>query len=203
MIGYLKGQLLHHQPPFLLVEVQGIGYEVEVPMPTFYALAPAVATTEPLMVALYIHFVVRAEAQLLYGFIDLTQRDLFRHLLRTNGVGPRLALAILSALTNEQLTACIQQEDLATMTRIPGVGKKTAERIIIDLRDRLTTLSATTPTTPPAAGAVADAISALVALGYRVNDATRAVEQVRGRGASVPPETLIKDALQALTRRAP
>ncbi len=202
MIGFLKGQLLQKQPPFLLLDVNGVGYEVEAPMSTFYDLSNETGATE---VALYIHLVVREDAQLLYGFSDQNQRQLFRSLLKINGVGPRVALAILSTLTTSEFIICIQHEDTVTLTRVPGIGKKTAERIIIDMRDRVEALegkglSAGLLRKPADQdNPVQDAVGALIALGYRPAEASRAVQSVRDQ--SKKRDDLIRNALQYLTKR--
>ena len=202
MIGFLKGQLLQKQPPFLLLDVNGVGYEVEAPMSTFYDLSNETGATE---VALYIHLVVREDAQLLYGFSDQNQRQLFRNLLKINGVGPRVALAILSTLTTSEFIICIQHEDTVTLTRVPGIGKKTAERIIIDMRDRVEALegkglSAGLPRKPSDQdNPVQDAVGALIALGYKPAEASRAVQSVRDQ--SEKRDDLIRNALQFLTKR--
>ena len=132
MIGQVHGKLVYKQPPRLLVDVAGIGYELEAPMTAFYNL-PETGSE----VCLHTHLVVRDDAHLLYGFTEQRQRDVFRYLLKVNGVGPRVALAILSGLTVEDLVTCVSAADAAMLTRVPGIGRKTAERLIVDLRDRL------------------------------------------------------------------
>ena len=205
MIGFLRGKLLHKQPPFLLVDVGGVGYELEAPMSTFYVLPDELAE-----VALYAHLVVRQDAQLLYGFSDQEQRQLFRSLLRINGVGARVALAILSTFSAREFIQCIHNEDAAVLTRVPGVGKKTAERMIIDMRDRI---DAATDSGDAARDAesnrargddaadnpVQDAIGALIALGYKANEAHRMVSAVKQPEAQ--REELIRNALQQLSKR--
>ena len=192
MIGRLIGTLARKQPPELLLDVGGVGYELEAPMTTFYDL-PALGQE----VTLFTHLVVRDDAHLLFGFTELRQRDLFRDLLKVSGVGPRVGLAILSGLTAENLIACITVGDVAQLTRVPGIGRKTAERLIIDLRDRL---ESSVDGEPPLPGGIAtpeqDAISGLVALGYRSGDAARAVRQSDTHGGSV--EEMIRGALQQL-----
>ena len=194
MIGQVHGKLVYKQPPRLLVDVAGIGYELEAPMTTFYNL-PETGTE----VCLHTHVVVRDDAHLLYGFTEQRQRDVFRHLLKVNGVGPRVALAILSGLTVEDLVACVSAADAAMLTRVPGIGRKTAERLIVDLRDRLdgiegsgSSFVGTRPLTPEH-----DAVSALVALGYRQTDATRAIRATASDDAGV--EELIRTALASLS----
>jgi len=196
MIGFLSGQLAHKHPPFLLLDVGGVGYELEAPMTTFYAL-PDVGQPA----ALFTHLLVRDDAHLLFGFSDRAQRELFRALLKVTGVGARVALAILSTLSAEQLVACIQQADVKTLTRVPGIGAKTAERMILDMRDRI---ASATPGDDVAVDATAahdpvqDAISALIALGYKASDATKAVRAVESMSAA--RDDLIRNALQQLSR---
>jgi len=197
MIGFLSGKLAHKHPPFLLLDVGGVGYELEAPMTTFYALPDA---GQP--AALFVHLLVRDDAHLLFGFSDLAQRELFRSLLKVTGVGPRVALAILSTLSAEQLVACIQQADVKTLTRVPGIGAKTAERMILDMRDRIASATSTvddaTDATADAHDPVQDAVSALIALGYKAAEATKAVRAVEGISAA--RDDLIRNALQQLSR---
>jgi len=202
MIGMLKGVLMAKQPPFLLLDVGGVGYELEAPMATFYDLPE-----EDSPVLLHTHMVVREDAQLLYGFSELSQRELFRSLLKVNGVGPRVALAILSTLSSGQFVQCIQQQDVLTLTSVPGIGKKTAERMLIDMRDRISGLDVVVAADrangadqpPQAQSPVDDAISALLALGYRQADASRAVRAVEGE--SPGRDDMIRKALQFLSGR--
>ncbi len=199
MIGHIRGKLLQKQPPFLLVDVNGIGYELEAPMSTFYELPP-----EQSEVSLYAHLVVREDAQLLYGFSDQSQREMFRSLLKVSGIGPRVALAILSTFNTREFVKCIQYEDTGALTRVPGIGKKTAERMIIDLRDRISlTDSEMTQSIDPSReipdNPVEDAVGALVALGYKPVDASRAVNAVKSQ--SEQRDDLIRNALQFLTSR--
>ena len=200
MIGFIKGNLLQKQPPFLLVDVNGVGYELEAPMSTFYDLP---VELEP--VSLYVHLVVREDAQLLYGFSDQEQRELFRSLLKINGVGPRVGLAILSTLNTSEFVSCIQNEDAAALTRVPGIGKKTAERMIIDMRDRIANLGivnglsgASAPLTA-VDNPVQDAMGALIALGYKPAEASRAVDSVKEQ--SEKRDDLIRNALQFISKR--
>jgi len=193
MIGQLHGILRLKQPPALLLDVGGVGYELEAPMTTFYDL-PEVGVE----VTLATHLVVREDAQLLFGFSGVEQRDLFRHLLRISGIGPRVALAILSGLSVGQFQACINAEDVARLTRVPGIGRKTAERVILELRDKPLPGSVGDSAAETAGaddGIRADAVSALTALGYRQKDAEKVVGELEG-GSS---EALIRQALQALS----
>lgn len=195
MIGRLAGRLVRKEPPSLLVDVGGVGYELEAPMSTFYDL-PAVG--EP--VTLYTHLVVREDAHLLYGFSRESQRQLFRSLLKVNGVGPRVALAVLSGLSEQELLLCLAHEDIARLTKVPGIGRKTAERLVIELRDKvdLHTLPATGAARPAPAPAdpAQEAMSALIALGYKPAEASRAVSGVPQDGAR--SEDIIRQALKGL-----
>ena len=197
MIGRLHGVLLRKEPPTLLVDAGGVGYELEAPMTTFYDL-PAVG--EP--VTLYTHLVVRQDAHLLYGFVRESQRRLFRELLKVNGVGPRVALAVLSGLSDAEFSRCVVDEDIARLTKVPGIGRKTAERLVIELRDKLPRdipmpVSTTTATGPVAPGdPVSEAVSALVSLGYKPNEASRAVRSVSTQGLGA--EEIIRQALKGM-----
>lgn len=191
MIGYLKGQLTFKQPPQLLLEVNGVGYEVEAPMSTFYDL-PEVGKA----VALHTHLVVREDAHILFGFASLAERSLFRNLIKINGVGPRMALGILSGISVEGFTRCVNEGDTASLTRVPGVGKKTAERLIIEMRDKLTGDNAIPGVTagPATASPREEALAALLALGYRATEAERMVRSVKGE--DLTSEKIIRQSLQ-------
>ena len=195
MIGFLKGRLAAKNPPGLMIDVAGVGYELEAPMSTFYGL-PALG--EP--VALFTHLVVREDAHVLYGFGTEAERRLFRALLKVSGVGPKIALGILSGASVEDFLRTIEAEDVAMLTRIPGIGRKTAERLIVEMRDRLATPEST-PGAPAAGGpasAEAEAYDALVALGYRPAEATRLL---KGAGPGThSTEELIRRALQSAAR---
>ncbi|MFO1436164.1 MAG: Holliday junction branch migration protein RuvA [Gammaproteobacteria bacterium] len=201
MIGRLRGMLLEKRPPTLLIDVQGVGYEVEAPMTTFYKL-PDINHE----VTLHTHFVVREDAQLLFGFATEGERRLFRDLLKVNGVGPKVALAILSGIEADQFAACVQEGDIARLTRLPGIGKKTAERLIVEMRDRLSEwqndasagIKATGRIAASAADPVADAVSALIALGYKPNEASRYVHAVSKDAMS--SEEIIREALRHVAR---
>lgn len=197
MIGFLRGMVVGKTPPQLIVDVGGVGYELESPMSTFYTL-PAVGET----VQLLTHMVVREDAHVLYGFATEEERRLFRNLLRITGVGPKIALAILSGVTVEGFAASVQSQDAAALTRIPGVGRKTAERLIVEMRDRLGAL-APPPGMRPGASAAAnnaenEAFSALVSLGYSASEATRLIKAA-GPGEHTVEE-LIRRALQGAAR---
>ena len=205
MIGQLRGRLIEKSPPEIVIECAGVGYEVTLPMTSFYAL-PEVNEEA----IIFTHFVVREDAQLLYGFANKIERKLFRLLIKVNGVGPKLALAILSAMSADQFVSCVVHDNLATMVKIPGVGKKTAERLLIEMRDRLkdwqasnntaitdsmpmTTVVEDTFVISPVKG---DAINALVSLGYTQTQADKAVKAVYQEGAR--SEDVIREALKAM-----
>lgn len=199
MIGALRGQLLQKAPPQLLIDVAGVGYELEAPLSTFYVL-PAVGQD----VRLLTHLVVREDAHVLYGFATADERALFRALLKVSGVGPRIALGVLSAVTVEAFADCVRAGDAGALTRIPGIGRKTAERLVIEMRDRVADFAANKmPLTDAGAvlvggGARGEAFSALVALGYKPVEATRLLKGVEGEGHST--EDLIRQALQSAVR---
>lgn len=200
MIGRLSGVIVFKQPPALLIEVHGVGYELEAPLTTFQHL-PEIG----LPVTIYTHFMVRDDAHLLYGFFTLRERSLFRDLLRVNGVGARLALTILSGMEADTFVRCINEKDLNTLMRLPGVGKKTAERLIIEMRDRLANWQLAAVTTSlinqnKIPQELEDAISALMNLGYHPQEASRLVRSIKGDGLST--EELIRRALQATLRPA-
>ena len=200
MIGRLKGTLLSKQPPTLLLDVNGVGYEVDAPMSTFYQL-PEINQN----IVLHTHLVVREDVQQLCGFISETERSMFRSLIKINGVGPKLALSILSAISADDFARCIQDSDTATLVRLPGVGKKTAERLVIEMRDKLkdwqvdALSNGKTPTgmmdIQYSADPVEEAVSALIALGYKPSQASRMVSQIDSHDLS--SEEIIRDALKA------
>ncbi len=194
MIGSLHGVVLHRSPPHLMIEVGGVGYELEAPMSTFYALP---AGGGP--VRLLTHLVVREDAHVLYGFATVEERALFRSLLKVSGVGPRIALAILSGVSAAAFARCVLEQDAAALTRIPGVGRKTAERLIVEMRDRVDAAGgvragAGAPAAP--GGAEGEAFSALVALGYKPAEAT---QMLKGAGGGTTEER-IRRALQGAVR---
>lgn len=195
MIGRLKGVLIEKQAPDLVLDVQGVGYEVAAPMSTFCNL-PALNEE----VSLYTHLVVREDAQLLYGFATTRERLLFRSLLKVNGVGAKLALTILSGSDVDDFARSVQEGDAASLTKLPGVGKKTAERLIIEMRDRLKEVSGAMGLQPvkseaaTLAGAPDEAVEALVALGYKPAEAEKMIRRVYQTGMST--EDLIRIALQ-------
>ncbi len=198
MIGRLRGTLALKQPPLLLLDVNGVGYEVEAPMSTFYQL-PALGE----MVVLHTHLVVREDAHLLFGFASESERRLFRTLIKVNGVGAKLALTILSGITADEFARSVQDNDTDALVRLPGIGKKTAERLIVEMRDRLAdweggaVLPGTLPaqiTTSQAPDETRDAVSALISLGYKPPEASRLVSKVETEGLS--SEDIIRAALK-------
>lgn len=199
MIGRLRGVLAEKQPPHLLIDVSGVGYAVEVPMSTYYQL-PALNDN----VTLHIHYVVREDAHLLYGFFEKKERELFRELIRLNGVGPKLALALMSTLSVNEMVEVVRQQNTAALVKVPGVGKKTAERLLIELKDRFKSWEGSDVVTPlaeevgvisMATSAEADAVSALIALGYKPPEASRAVSLIADRD-TLSSEELIRRALK-------
>lgn len=204
MIGRLRGIVLEKQPPQVLIEANGVGYEVHMPMTCFYELPELGQET-----IIFTHFVVREDAQLLFGFNNKQERSLFRELIKVNGVGPKLALAILSGMSAQQFVSAVERQEIGALVKLPGVGKKTAERLVVEMKDRFKGLngdlfnSASDLTLPPVADAAtssadieAEAESALVALGYKPQEAGRMISKVAKPGADC--ETLIRDALRAV-----
>jgi Holliday junction DNA helicase RuvA len=197
VIGFLRGVLLDKQPPSLLLDVQGVGYEVEAPMTTFYDL-PAVGEN----ITLFTHLAVRDDAHTLYGFSQASDRSLFRALIKVNGVGARLALTILSGMPAGEFALCVQAGDTASLVKLPGVGKKTAERLVVEMRDKLSDWGSAPAAVTAGRGAQADvanpveeAVSALIALGYKAPDASRMVRGIDVQ--SLTTEDIIRAALQA------
>ncbi len=210
MIGRLSGTLVEKLPPEILVECAGVGYEVTMPMTSIYVLPELNEQA-----TIYTHFVVREDAQLLYGFTNKVERKLFRLLIKVNGVGPKLALAILSGMSADQFVRCVNHDDVATIVKIPGVGKKTAERLLIEMRDRLKDWQAQSPMHSSSTETMAeplsaeyifadgfvndhkgDAINALVSLGYKQAQADKAVKRVYSKEMS--SEDIIRDALKSM-----
>lgn len=202
MIGRLRGLLAWKQPPYLMIDANGVGYELEASLTTFQTL-PDVGTE----VTLHTHLAVREDAHTLYGFASTAERSLFRSLIRVTGIGPRLALLILSGMSVELFGRCVREGDTASLSRLPGIGKKTAERLIIEMRDRIgelrldpmTVVLPGSRTDMPAVNPLDDAISALVALGYKLPEASRMVRAIESEGMT--SETIIRQALQASVRR--
>nr|WP_155602306.1 Holliday junction branch migration protein RuvA [Aeromonas salmonicida] len=203
VIGRLRGVVIEKQPPEVLLEVGGLGYEVQMPMSCFYDL-PEIGKE----VTIHTHFVVREDAQLLYGFNHKQERALFRELIKTNGVGPKLALAILSGMTATQFVLSVEREEISSLIKLPGVGKKTAERLVVEMKDRLKgwvshDLFSPAEISLPARESVLrapdsseEAASALVALGYKPQQASQIVSKIAKEGMSV--EDIIRESLRSL-----
>ena len=210
MIGRLRGTLVEKLSPEILIECAGVGYEVTMPMTSIYALPELEQQA-----TIYIHFVVREDAQLLYGFANKIERKLFRLLIKVNGVGPKLALAILSNMSADQFVSCVRHDDLSAIVKIPGVGKKTAERLLIEMRDRLKDWQTERIELVSHDGVIpeqlsaelsqestfindnkGDAINALISLGYKQIQADKAVKSVYNRDMS--SEDIIRDALKSM-----
>jgi Holliday junction DNA helicase RuvA len=190
MIGSVRGRIVSKTPPQLLVETGGLGYELEVPMSTFFHL-PAVGEE----VRLLTHLVVREDAHVLYGFGTEDERRLFRSVIKVSGVGPKIALALLSGISVEAFALCVQSENVAALIKVPGIGRKTAERLVIEMRDRLQASAAgAASAVPMGASPEAEAFGALVALGYKPMEATRLLKAV-GPGTH-STEELIRRALK-------
>lgn len=192
MIGRLKGVLLEKTPPFVLLDVNGIGYEVEVPMSTFYNL-PAIGES----VVLLTQFIVREDAQLLYGFGSDRERATFRQLLKVNGVGAKSALSILSGLSVEDLLQAVTLQETAMLVRVPGVGKKTAERLLLELKDKFTVDGVAAMNSSQPKSASGDVLNALLALGYNDREALAAVKQLP---ADIVVADGIRQALKSLSK---
>lgn len=191
MIARLNGTLIDKSPPFVIVDCHGVGYEVEVPMSTFYNL-PELGQ----LVQLLIHFVVREDAQLLYGFGSEQEKNTFKQLLKVNGIGAKSALSILSGVTVDDLVDAVSQQEVGMLTRIPGIGKKTAERLLLELKDKfMVTGSATAQ--PQAKSASHDILNALIALGYNEREASSAVKML---DKDVGVSDGIKQALKSLAK---
>lgn len=201
MIGRLRGTLLEKQPPHLLVDVGGVGYEVQASLTTVLALPELGAE-----VILHTQLVVREDAQQLFGFVSTAERELFRSLVRVSGVGPKVALGILSGMSPDEFVGAVRRGDVASLVKLPGVGKKTAERLLVEMRDRVeafefTTVAVVAPVSADTGGCVQEAEHALIALGYRPQDAARMVEAARREVDDETSETLIRAALRSLSTR--
>ena len=202
MIGRLQGLILEKQAPQLLIDVMGVGYEVQAPLSTFAVLGGLGDA-----VVLHTHLAIREDAHQLYGFADKAERTLFRTLIKVSGVGPKLALAILSGMDAASFAACVHEENVTALTRLPGVGKKTAERLIVEMRDRLkgwqspapSLLSESQPSVPSRDQMLAEAESALVALGYKPQEAGKMLMKVPDTFTTA--EELIREALRSSMSR--
>ncbi|NQZ50665.1 MAG: Holliday junction branch migration protein RuvA [Moritella sp.] len=202
MIGRLRGTLLEKQPPEILLDVNGVGYEIKLPMSCFYELGDVDKE-----VIIYTHFVVREDAQLLYGFNNKMERLMFRELIKVNGVGPKLGLAILSGMTANQFAHCVEHDDINSLIKLPGVGKKTAERLLVEMRDRLKNWVTQDLFTPEAdkaqlqgygntaSNAIEEAEEALVGLGYKPAQVAKMIKQVAQPSMSC--EEIIRLSLRA------
>ncbi|MBB5015130.1 Holliday junction branch migration protein RuvA [Rehaibacterium terrae] len=199
MIGRLKGILIHKQPPWLVVDVHGVGYELEAPMSTFYDL-PEVGRE----VSLYTHYAQKEDSVALYGFLKESERRLFRDLQKVSGIGARIALAVLSGVSVEEFARLVQAGDVAALTRIPGIGKKTAERMVVELRDRAADFGAGAAAVLAGKGGaapadpLAEAVVALQQLGYKPAEAARMAEKAKADGDSA--EAIIRKALKSALR---
>lgn len=191
MIGFVQGELVAIEHTHAILDCGGLGYEIECPVSTLCEL-PKIGAT----IRLITHLVVREDAHLLYGFINRSDRDVFRTLIRISGVGPKLALAILSGMTASELASAVERDDALSLTRLPGIGKKTADRLLIELRDRLTGLAFDQPL--PGSHPTQEAVAGLVSLGYKVADAEKVIAAVKTGDDS--PESLIRAALRSLMK---
>lgn len=198
MIGRLRGVLAYKQPPYLMIDVQGVSYDLEASLATFSSM-PEVGTE----VTLFTHLAVREDAHVLYGFVSQNERTLFRNLIKVSGIGAKSALLILSGMSVEDFTRCVQGGDAVSLARLPGIGKKTAERLIVEMRDRVDKWGSKASSIPGKDGAmnmsegnpIEDAISALVALGYKPQEASRMVKALDCQ--ELASEAIIRLALQA------
>ncbi len=199
MIGRLRGTLLEKTPPGLVIDVQGVGYELDASMTTHYALPVTGEAVE-----VFTHLVVREDAQLLYGFATRSERRLFRLLLSVSGVGAKVALSVLSGMTPDEFLTCVATKDIARLTKVPGIGKKTAERLVFDLKDKVEASSDVTVSgsgnAPAGSGhsARAQAEDALMALGYKQAEASKLLERTASDEQSV--EEMIRGALRSISR---
>ena len=206
MIGRIRGTLIEKQPPEVLIDVSGVGYEIQIPMTSLYQL-PEVGE----QASVYTHFVVREDAQLLFGFADKNERAVFRELIKASGVGPKLALTILSGMSGQNFMQCVAHEDITALVKLPGVGKKTAERLVIEMRDRFKKLSLEQSagddftlqgsngienTFVTSTDAKEEALSALIALGYKAQQASKVINSVYVK--DITSEALIREALRAM-----
>jgi Holliday junction DNA helicase RuvA len=206
MIGRLQGTLLEKQAPFLLLDVQGVGYEVQAPMTTFYQMGNVGEN-----VVLHTHFAVSETAQQLFGFARRSDRKLFRTLIKVNGVGPKMAISILSGMEADAIARCVMDDNTAALVKVPGVGKKTAERLIIELRDKLkdwqldggeldamAAASQARSPEPSSQDLMAEAESALISLGYKPAEASKAIARAAKLDQMDSSEALIRAALRGM-----
>lgn len=202
MIGRLRGTLVEKQPPYLLLDVQGVGYEIQAPMTTFYRL-PALGAE----VVLYTHLAISENAHQLFGFADQRDRSLFRSLIKVSGVGPKLGVAILSGMEADDIVRCVRADNVNALVKVPGVGKKTAERLMIEMGDRLKNwdlpqgngaVPEPVPTQSAARDVLAEAESALIALGYKPAEAAKMVAAAARQTEVTSSEVLIRTALRSM-----
>ena len=199
MIGWLNGRIVDkHQPGKLVIDVNGVGYDVETSLQTFFQLE-----THPDAIGLHIHTVVREDALLLYGFLDKQERSLFRALIKVNGVGPKLAIAILSSISPNEFIQCIQQQNTLLLTKLPGIGKKTAERLVVEMKDSVQLLPQASRSDEKLPASIPreqdEAIHALEALGYKPHEAIKVINKIDDGNKTC--EQLIRQALQILASR--
>lgn len=199
MIGFLRGKLVSKQPPQLVLDVSGVGYELDAPTSTFYNL-PATGAD----ISLFTHLVVREDAHILFGFATDRERRMFRELLKVSGVGPKLALSLLSGINVDELLVCVASSDVDSLVRIPGVGRKTAERLLVEMRDRIKSFGEALPVNHAVNGSAAqsvqnEAFDALVALGYKPAEVTRLLKAVDPAVQSV--EEIIRHALKSAVQK--
>ncbi len=199
MIGWLSGSVVDkHHPGKVVIDVNGVGYDVETSLPTFFQLESQAG-----QIGLHIHTVVREDALLLYGFIDKQERALFRALIKVNGVGPKMAVAILSSITPEEFITCIHQQNTVLLTKLPGIGKKTAERLVVEMKDSVQQLpradSGAKMDIPVVFGQQDEAINALEALGFKRQEASKIINKINDGNKTC--EQLIREGLQLLANR--
>jgi holliday junction DNA helicase RuvA len=197
VIGFLRGEIVQKQPPILMLDVQGVGYEINAPMSTFYAL-PALGKT----VQVLTHLTVREDAHILYGFVCEGDRQLFRNLIKVNGVGPKLALTILSGMNSDEFSLAVQNSDAAALVRLPGIGKKTAERLVIEMRDKVAEVGEVQSAefgqpSHVQQSPMNDALSALISLGYKPTDANKMIKGVKSEGLA--SDEIIRLALRGVS----
>ena len=201
MIGWIKGEIIEKKAPQLLLNVNGIGYEVQAPMSTFYTLP------EQGEVELFTHFVVREDAQLLFGFATKAERKLFREIIKVNGIGPKLGLTILSSIEPDRFVFCVNEQDVQSLTKVPGIGNKTAERLLIEMKDKLkdwyidadANLLGFNQVGAPNSSMIGEAESALIALGYKANEAHKMVLKATKDNTTNSAEDIIRLALRNLS----
>lgn len=196
MIGFLRGTLMRKNPQEILLDVSGVGYRILVPVPTFCRLGETGSQAQ-----LLIHTHVREDQLVLFGFATSADLELFEKLISVSGVGPKVALGVLSGIEAEELVHAIRANDLARLTRVPGVGKKTAERVILELKDKLGAFQTTTPAPPTTAPHRSDLVSALANLGYSATEADRAAEQALRAAPEGSLGELLREALRVISRR--